>query len=277
VAPIPSYFIDAERACPATTLYRSVQAHGVIESVDDPRDKGRVLQALMEKLQPEGGYVPIAGDHPLYQKALAGLWIARLRIDVLDGKAKLAQNRSAPERARILELLWQRGQPGDPRAIEIIRAANPDTPTPPFLRAPLPGATLHAALDERDLESACDLLADLYWNVGFERATLVSSHRGSDAWVGARDAEGRLVASARAVSDGGKHAWIYDVVVAPGWRGRGLGRALVRLVLDHPAVRRTRFQHLGTRDAMKLYQQFGFVDEREVTRSYTTTVMLRAT
>src|SRR5690242_21492519 len=28
VATVPSYFLDPERACPATTLYRSVQLHG---------------------------------------------------------------------------------------------------------------------------------------------------------------------------------------------------------------------------------------------------------
>ncbi|HSO39436.1 MAG TPA: pyridoxamine 5'-phosphate oxidase family protein, partial [Labilithrix sp.] len=36
VASIPSYFVDPERACPATTYYVSVQAEGVLEQVDDP-------------------------------------------------------------------------------------------------------------------------------------------------------------------------------------------------------------------------------------------------
>src|SRR5437868_2480592 len=31
IASIPSYFVDPERACPATTYYRSVQAHGTLE------------------------------------------------------------------------------------------------------------------------------------------------------------------------------------------------------------------------------------------------------
>src|SRR5687767_12838252 len=34
IAQIPSWFIDPERACPATTYYRSVQVHGVLEAVE---------------------------------------------------------------------------------------------------------------------------------------------------------------------------------------------------------------------------------------------------
>src|SRR4051794_24993814 len=74
VASIPSWFVDAERACPATTLYRSVQLHGTLEAVDDRDHKARVLAGLMEKYQREGGYVPIDPAHPrfdeLYAKAV---------------------------------------------------------------------------------------------------------------------------------------------------------------------------------------------------------------
>src|SRR5262249_28678643 len=64
VATVPSFFSDPERAGPATTLYRSVQVHGRLESVEPPFERARVLAALMKKYQPEGGYVPIAADHP---------------------------------------------------------------------------------------------------------------------------------------------------------------------------------------------------------------------
>jgi len=65
---------------------------------------------------------------------VAAILIARVRLGDLDGKAKLMQNRSPAERCRALEQMWARGLDGDPRAIELIRAANPDTPTPTFLR-----------------------------------------------------------------------------------------------------------------------------------------------
>ncbi len=257
VAEIPSWFVDPERACPATTYYRAVQVHGVLETVEDPAAKARVLAALMARFQPEGRHVPITHDHPLYDKAVRGLLVARVSLERLDGKAKLGQNRSPEERARILELLWQRGHVGDPRAIELVRRANPDTPTPPFLAAP---ARLRLAtwLGPGDLDGALALLRGAYWNVGLSEDALRRSHLGSAAWVGAHDDGGRLVATARAASDGGKHAWIYDVVVAPEHRGRGLGQAVVRLVCDHPAVRGARLTHLHTRDAQAFYARLGF-------------------
>ena len=115
VATVPSYFLDPERACPATTLYRSVEIHGAIEAVDDPAHKAEVLQALMEKLQPEGGHVPITATNPLYAKAVEGILILRVPLERLDGKAKLAQNRTPAERARLLAKLWERGQAGRSR------------------------------------------------------------------------------------------------------------------------------------------------------------------
>jgi nitroimidazol reductase NimA-like FMN-containing flavoprotein (pyridoxamine 5'-phosphate oxidase superfamily) len=138
VASIPSYFVDPERACPATTYYLSAQVHGVIERVDDPAAKARVLSALMAKFQPEGGHVPIDPSHPLYTKAIAGILVLRIPLERLDGKAKLAQNRSPAELGRILQKLWERGLPSDPRAIDLVRVANPGHDEPSFLRAAAP-------------------------------------------------------------------------------------------------------------------------------------------
>jgi nitroimidazol reductase NimA-like FMN-containing flavoprotein (pyridoxamine 5'-phosphate oxidase superfamily) len=94
VASIPSFFVDPERACPATTWFLSAQAHGRVEEVTDMETKARVLAALMTKYQPEGGYVPIGADDPLYRKAVAGLLVACVRIERIDCMAKLVQTRS---------------------------------------------------------------------------------------------------------------------------------------------------------------------------------------
>lgn len=264
VAQIPSWFVDPERACPATTFYRSVQVHGALEPVDDPVQKARILSALMHKHQPEGRHVPIRADHPLYEKALAGIMVVRVPLERIDGKAKLGQNRTPEERARLVEHLWRRGDDADPRAIDLICAAAP-TPPPEFLRAPA-GVTLACAPDrEDDVRAAVDLLADEYWNRDrFTPDELAVAHRRATAWVCARDAEGRLVASARAISDGAKYAWVYDVVVAEPWRGRGVGTAVVRLLLDHPRVRGARMAWLMTRDAMPMYRKLGFVERAEL-------------
>ena len=263
VAAIPSYFLDPERACPATTLYRSAQVHGRIERVDDPEEKAEVLAALMRRFQPEGGHVPISAEHPLYKKAVAGILVLKVPLAQLDGKAKLAQNRSPEERQRLMTSLWSRGLPGDPAAIELLRAANPDTPLPAFLAAPAE-TSLIVAPTAGDAAAVAALLAGSYWNVGSSPEDIAAAHLASSAWVGARDRDGAWIGSARAIGDGVKRAWIYDVIVAGPWRGRGLGEALMRLLLDHPAIRRARRIYLGTRDAQSFYQRLGFGDRRVV-------------
>jgi ribosomal protein S18 acetylase RimI-like enzyme len=53
---------------------------------------------------------------------------------------------------------------------------------------------------------------------------------------------------------------VHDVVVAPAFRGRGIGRAVMTLLLDHPAVRGALAVRLETRDADTFYRKLGFVD-----------------
>src|SRR5262249_8581181 len=114
-------------------------------------------------------------------------------------------------------------------------------------------------------EEVAELLIGAYWNDGVSRDEIIRSHRNASAWVAARDESGRMVGSARALADGAKYAWVYDVMVAPEWRARGLGASLMRLLLDPPAVRGARTVLLGTRDAQRFYERFGF-RERAVSR-----------
>lgn len=275
VASIPSYFVDPQRACPATTLYRSVQVHGVLEEVTSREEKARMLQALMERFQPEGGHVPVTADHPLYRGPVNGLLIARVSLERLDGKAKLAQNRTAAERKVLLERLWRRGDPGDVRAITLIQRAAAGTPVPDFLRSPVEDVRLIAAVDPARVEEGVRLLEGTYWNEGLAPERIRAALLNATAWVGAEEAAtGRLVAQARALSDGAKWAWIYDVVTAPSHRRRGLASALVKLLLDHPAVRDARQVCLATRDAMEVYRKLGFVERSALPpRSYVSVEM----
>lgn len=257
VASIPSYFVDAERACPATTLYDSVQAHGPIVEIDDPNEKARALEALMQKYQPEGGYAPLAADSPLYERALAGLLVFAVRLDRVEGKAKLGQNRTPEEIRRIVEGLWQRGAPGDVAAIARILAANPRVEPPARFVGPL-GTRLEPALDANALDATLALVAPEPWNQRFPREALARSHLRASAWVGARAPTGELIATAHAVSDEGKFATVMDVVVHASYRGRGVGGAVLELLLDHPVVRRSAQVRLGTADRQSFYARRGF-------------------
>lgn len=276
VAHLPSTFSGEPWACPASTLYRSAQVHGPLLAVDDPAEKARGLEALMRRWQPEGGYRPIDPADPHYAKELRAVLVLRVPLERIDGKEKLLQNRTPEAIGRVLAGLWGRGDPGDVEAIEAIRAANPAVPDPPFLAAgeALPGVRLRAALGEEHLPAATALLAHEYWWEGIAPPEAIGpAQRTSTAWVGACGPDGALVASARATCDA-RTAWIYDVVVARDFRGKGLGQRIMALLLDHPAVRRAEVQKLSTRDAQGLYARFGFVDAAS-RRRFPSTDMVR--
>jgi nitroimidazol reductase NimA-like FMN-containing flavoprotein (pyridoxamine 5'-phosphate oxidase superfamily)/GNAT superfamily N-acetyltransferase len=273
VASIPSYFLDPERACPATTYYVSAQAHGVLEEVGDPERKARVLAALMQKYQPEGGHAPIAHDDPLYAKAIRGLLVAEVRLDRVDCKAKLGQNRTPAERLRVLDGLWRRGAPGDVRAIARILARFPELPAPSFLASD-GGLRLLCDLEGDAIDEAVALLDGAYWLEGVARERVREAIAASTARVGARREDGRLVAFARATSDG-RTAWIYDVVVDPSMRGSGVGTAVMRLLLDHPRVRPALRVRLATRDATTFYERLGFRALADAPRAFPTHEMIK--
>ncbi len=263
VATIPSYFTDPELACPATTFFRSVQVHGRLERIDDPQVKASALQQIMLRYQPEGGHAPIRFDDPRYQNAVRGVLVMGVRIENLTGKAKLGQNKKPEEASRIMQQLWRRGAPGDARAIALMFAHHPESARPAIFRGPA-GTWLWPELAQTDADDAAALLEGQYWTRGVARQVLTQALLGSSVWLGARDAEGRLVATARANSDGARHAYVADVAVAPSFRGQGLGQRLLQLLLDHPRVRGAAFVRLATADAQPFYERFGFEPEEQV-------------
>jgi GNAT superfamily N-acetyltransferase len=70
-------------------------------------------------------------------------------------------------------------------------------------------------------------------------------------------AAGRMVGFARAVSDGVAFAYLADVYIRHEDRGQGLGKELVRTMIDRGPGAGFRWT-LHTADAHGLYQQFGF-------------------
>lgn len=76
-------------------------------------------------------------------------------------------------------------------------------------------------------------------------------HEGGDV---ARD---RQVGFARVITDFATFSELVDVVVDPACRGRGLGKFLVRTVLNDPRISRT-VVNLSTRDAHTFYEALGF-------------------
>lgn len=273
VAFIPSYFSDPERACPATTLFLSVQVHGTLELITDPRLKAEALQLLMERHQPEGGHAPLSFDAPMYQNAIRGVMVLGVRISGVTGKAKLGQNKAPAEAAELMRRLWARGADGDARAIALMFEYHPEAARPELFRGPA-GTWLWPWLGDVDADAAVALLEEQYWTRGASPGELRRAQLGASVWVGARAASGELVATARANSDGARHAYVSDVAVAPAYRGRGLGKALVKLLLDHPKLRNVAAVRLATSDAAAFYAPFGFAPEDEASLGFPVTRLL---
>ena len=79
---------------------------------------------------------------------------------------------------------------------------------------------------------------------------------------GAPGAPGRLVAFARVVTDSVYKATLYDVIVAPDYRGQGLGQLLMNTVLEHPAVAKVEHVELYCLpELVPFYRALGFTDE----------------
>jgi GNAT superfamily N-acetyltransferase len=70
--------------------------------------------------------------------------------------------------------------------------------------------------------------------------------------------EGQQVGFARWITDRATFGYLADVYVLPEFQGQGLMKKLISLMLFHPDLQGLRRYMLATKDAHKLYSQFGF-------------------
>jgi GNAT superfamily N-acetyltransferase len=101
------------------------------------------------------------------------------------------------------------------------------------------------------------LSREAYWGRGRSRGDVERQVQGAWRVVGAYAGDGSQVGFARAVSDGVAFAYLADVFVLGDHRRRGLGRGLVRTMIDDGPGANFRWL-LHTGDATFLYASFGF-------------------
>jgi GNAT superfamily N-acetyltransferase len=70
--------------------------------------------------------------------------------------------------------------------------------------------------------------------------------------------ENKQIGFARVVSDFATFAYLGDVFVLEEFRGRGLSKWLMEVMISHPHLQNLRRWILATKDAHGLYEQFGF-------------------
>lgn len=76
--------------------------------------------------------------------------------------------------------------------------------------------------------------------------------------LGIYDRNGAQVGLIRVVSDFATFAYLCDVYVLAPHRGRGLSKAAMDALMDHPRLQNIRRMQLVTLDAHGLYERFGF-------------------
>ncbi len=119
-----------------------------------------------------------------------------------------------------------------------------------------PGFEMSTDRNRIDVGLVHTFLSHSYWAQGRTRTVVERSIENSICF-GVYGPTGQ-VAFARVITDRAVFAYLADVFVVPEFRGRGISKALVGAVLEHPAVQELKVVLLRTRDAHALYSQFGF-------------------
>jgi N-acetylglutamate synthase-like GNAT family acetyltransferase len=114
-----------------------------------------------------------------------------------------------------------------------------------------------------DIDYVHRFLSQSYWSPGVQIQVVKKAMEGSLCF-GIYDNDiqtlpvGRQVGYARMITDKATFAYMADVFIDENYRGKGLGKWLIEMILAHPDVKGLRRILLATKDAHKLYEQCGF-------------------
>jgi len=78
--------------------------------------------------------------------------------------------------------------------------------------------------------------------------------------------DGEQIGFARVVTDYATFAWLADVFILDEYRGRGLSKWLIEVIVSHQQLQGFRRWVLATKDAHELYRRFGFAELNEPAR-----------
>lgn len=102
------------------------------------------------------------------------------------------------------------------------------------------------------------LATDAYWAVDRPRELHDRAVAGSLNFGLYASGSGRQAGYARVVTDHATFAWLCDVYICRGDRGKGLGTALVEAIADHLTPCGLVELTLATKDAHGVYEKIGF-------------------
>jgi len=115
-----------------------------------------------------------------------------------------------------------------------------------------------------DVDVIHSFLTHSYWAEGISKEVIQRSIDGSLCFgVFEND---KQIGFARMITDHATFAYLADVFILEEYRGRGLSKWLMEVIMSYPGLQGLRRMMLATRDAHGLYEKFGFVPLMNVDR-----------
>ena len=115
---------DTGLACPATSFFKSVIIEGTAQIITDFDEIGKIFTAMMQNLQPKGGYVPFKNE--VYQKEFKGLTMVKINIEQLSAKFKFGQGLNPKRFQMLIDNLQECGTKMDLLTIKAMHQYRPE-------------------------------------------------------------------------------------------------------------------------------------------------------
>ena len=106
-------------ACPATQFFKSVSIDGLATIEESREVKAKVFEALMQKLQPKGGYKPFSDSD--YDAAIKATAVVKIEIETLSCKFKFGQHLNEERFEMIVSHLLARGTHIDRETVRLMK------------------------------------------------------------------------------------------------------------------------------------------------------------
>jgi GNAT superfamily N-acetyltransferase len=118
-------------------------------------------------------------------------------------------------------------------------------------------------LSDAQVEELVELYQSEWWTKGRRREEVRCMLERGDLMLGFCDpATQKLVAFARVLTDSVYKAVVFDVIVTGSHRGKGVGEALMKAIVEHPELRSVKHIELYCLpELMPFYRRWGFSEE----------------
>ena len=109
-----------------------------------------------------------------------------------------------------------------------------------------------------NFDAVTAMLSTAFWCEGIGKNEVIRGASHSALVVGAFLKTGEQIGFARVISDRTRFAYILDVIVDASFRRMGIGRDMVKFILDHDELKDVYQWLLITKDAHGVYKNAGF-------------------